>query len=137
LIPPETAPKILLDHMILHGKVLYAMDLLLPETPDSLKTGYTAAQSEWCLDNEKELWQLLIDQELLFSPDPLVIRKFIQDGPFTAGMPEGAPAMLGKWTGWQIVRSYMNKHRDVTLEQLFKTTDSQVILSESGYKPKK
>ena len=137
LIPPETAPKILLDHMILHGKVLYAMDLLLPETPDSLKTGYTAAQSEWCLDNEKDLWQLLIDQELLFSPDPLVIRKFIQDGPFTAGMPEGAPAMLGKWTGWQIVRSYMNKHRDVTLEQLFKTTDSQVILSESGYKPKK
>jgi uncharacterized protein YjaZ len=73
----------------------------------------------------------------LFSPDPLVIRKFIQDGPFTAGMPEGAPAMLGKWAGWQIVRSYMNKHRDVSLEQLFKTTDSQVILSESGYKPKK
>jgi hypothetical protein len=137
LIPAQTELKILLDHMILHGKVLYALDVLLPGTADSLKIGYTAGQLGWCMENEEELWRLLIDQELLFSPDPLVIRKFIQDGPFTAGMPEGAPAMLGKWIGWQIVRSYVNKNRDVTLEQLFDATDSQIILSESGYKPKK
>lgn len=137
LIPPETEPKILLDHMILHGKVLYAMDLLLPGTADTLKIGYTDEQSQWCLDNEKELWRLLIDQDLLFSPDPIIIRKFIQDGPFTAGLPEGAPAMLGKWTGWQIVRAYMKKHGDRSLAGLFSATDSQIILSESGYKPRR
>lgn len=137
LVPTETEPKVLLDHMILHGKVLYAMDLLLPETPDSLKIGYTAKQVKWCRENEKELWRMLIDQELLFSPDPLVVRKFIQDGPFTAGLPDGAPAMLGKYIGWQIVRSYMDKHREMSLEQLFNAADSQIILSESGYKPKK
>ena len=80
---------------------------------------------------------MLIDQELLYSSDPLVIRKYMQDGPFTAGLPEGSPAMLGKWVGWQIVRNYMQKNDDVTLSNLFGVTDSQVILSQSGYKPKK
>ena len=58
---------------------------------------------------------MMIDQDLLYSSDPLVIRKFIQDGPFTAGMPEGAPAMLGKWIGWQIVRNYMQKNEETDL----------------------
>ena len=49
LIPPGTNPKTLLDYMILEGKVLYAMDMLLPPTPDSLKIGYTSDQYEWCI----------------------------------------------------------------------------------------
>jgi hypothetical protein len=137
LFPPKTATVNLLDHMILEGKVLYAMDRYLPGTPDELKIGYTPDQLEWCRENEKSLWTMMIDQELLFSGDPLLIRKFIQDGPFTAGMPDGAPAMLGKWIGWQIVRHYMDKNDETNLQQLFGNPDSQQILSRSGYKPKK
>lgn len=137
LIPSNTAPKTLLDYMVIEGKVLYAMDMLLPPTPDSLKIGYTASQYDWCIENEKNIWRMLIDQELLYSPDPLVVRKYMQDGPFTAGLPEGSPAMLGKWIGWQIVRSYMQKQRDIELTELFDAADSQIILSQSGYKPKK
>lgn len=137
LIPPGTNPKTLLDYMVLEGKVLYAMDMLLPPTPDSLKIGYTSDQYEWITDNEKSVWRMMIDQDLLYSSDPQVTRKFIQDGPFTAGMPEGAPAMLGKWIGWQIVRNYMQKNEETNLTGLFNSTDSQIILSKSGYKPKK
>ncbi len=136
-LPDGFIPKTLLDHMILEGKTLYSLDILLPETEDTLKIGYTGSQMEWCAENEKNLWRMLIDQDLLFSSDPMALRKFIQDGPFTAGMPEGAPAMLGKWTGWQIVRSYMKKNTDLSLPDLLKNTDSQKILSDSGYKPKK
>jgi uncharacterized protein YjaZ len=113
------------------------MDRFLPGTPDELKIGYTPDQLEWCRENEKSLWKMMIDQELLYSSDPLVNRKFIQDGPFTAGLPEGAPAMLGRWIGWQIVRSYMKKHSETDLLHLFELSDSQLILSQSGYKPKR
>lgn len=136
-IPGTFNPKILLDHMILHGKLLYALDQLLPGTPDSLKIGYTQSQHKWCTENEQPVWRILMDQELLYKSDPHLKARFIQDGPFTSGLPDGAPAMLGRWIGWQIVRSYMQKNPQVSLMQLFQAEDSQAILAGSGYKPKK
>ena len=136
-LPAAESPKTLLDNMILEGKILYALDILLPGTADSLKIGYTGNQMDWCGENEKNVWRMMIDKELLYQSDAKTISRFIQDGPFTAGMPEGAPAMLGKWVGWQIVRSYLQKNKGLTLEELFNATDSQIILSKSGYKPRK
>jgi len=137
LLPENTKPKTLLDFMLLHGKVLYAMDLFLPGIPDSLKIGYTKNQMQWCSENEAAIWRLLIDQEMLYRSDAFLNNRFIQDGPFTTGLPDGSPAMLGKWIGWQIVRSYMKKNSGTDLRQLFEIGDSQQILSRSGYKPKK
>jgi hypothetical protein len=137
LLPEDLQPKTLLDFMILHGKILYAMDLLLPGTPDSLKIGYTKSQFAWCTENEASVWRLLIDQEMLYRSDAFLNNRFIQDGPFTSGLPEGSPAMLGRWIGWQIIRSYMKKNQGTDLNQLFEMTDTQKILSQSGYKPKK
>ncbi|NTV82784.1 MAG: hypothetical protein HGA23_00610 [Bacteroidales bacterium] len=137
LLPEDVQPKTLLDYMILHGKILYAMDVFLPATPDSLKIGYTKSQSNWCNENEASVWRLFIDQEMLYKSDEFLNNRFIQDGPFTAGLPEGSPAMLGRWIGWQIVRSYMKKNSGTDLSHLFELDDAQQILSQSGYKPKK
>jgi uncharacterized protein YjaZ len=38
------------------------------------------------------------------------------------------------YIGWQVVRAYMNKNADVTVEKLM-NTDAQTILSKSKYKP--
>lgn len=131
----KTPGKTLLDQMIFHGKVLYFLEKVLPSVPDSAITGYTPEQIEWCNDNESQLWAFLIDQELLFSTESFTISKFIQDGPFTSGMPPESPSMLGKWLGWKIVRSYMQKNDGVSLQQLFADQDSQGLLNRSGYKP--
>jgi len=135
--PDDTPQKTLLDKMILHGKMLYALDLLHPELADNIKIGYTPAQLKWCRDNEFFLWRLFLDQELLYQTDPRLNTRFILDGPFTTGLPEGAPAMLGRWLGWQIVRSYMKKQEQISLQELLHLTDTQKILSQSGYKPRK
>jgi hypothetical protein len=137
MLPDHTRPKTLLDYMLLHGKIMYAMDLFIPGTPDSLKIGYTKNQLRWCEDNEASIWRLFIDQEMLYRSDAFLNNRFIQDGPFTAGLPEGSPAMLGRWVGWQIIRNYMKKNPGTSLNQLFENSDSQLILSQSGYKPKK
>lgn len=135
LIGPGSPDKTLLDQMVYYGKILYFMDLVLPETPDTLKIGYTKEQVEWCQDNEKEIWAFLIEQQLLYTTDAFAIEKFIQDGPFTSGFPRQSPSMIGRWIGWQIIRDLMDSHPDVSLRDLFNMTDAQEILTRSGYKP--
>jgi hypothetical protein len=73
----------------------------------------------------------------LFSNKPKLYLKFINDGNTTSGFPEEAPAKLGGFIRWQIVRSYMKKHEGMSLEQLFQLSDGKLILNESGYKPSK
>jgi len=63
------------------------------------------------------------------------IKRFIDDGPFTAPFTEDSPARTGAWLGWQIVRSYMKKHPDVKLPELLRNQDYQGILNQSGYQP--
>jgi hypothetical protein len=47
-----------------------------------------------------------------------------------------AAPKLAIWTGWQIVREYMDKHTEVTLQQLMADNDAQKILNDSKYRPK-
>jgi hypothetical protein len=67
----------------------------------------------------------------------LVIRKFFTDGPYSHSFSSESPARLGEWLGWQIVKAYMNKNQEVTLQQLLLEEDDQKILTNSRYKPKK
>ena len=49
-----------LEGMIYKGKVLYAMKQCLPNHPDSLISGYSAAQERWCKENEGNVWAFLV-----------------------------------------------------------------------------
>jgi hypothetical protein len=63
--------------------------------------------------------------------------KYTSDGPFTSVLSKQAPARIGHWVGWQIIRQYMNNNPDVSLEQLMQENDAQAILKKSKYKPRK
>ncbi len=128
-------PRNLLDMMVAAGKELFYLDAVLPGAADTLKIRYTTKQLNWVMKNEKNIWSFLISQKLLFSADFMQTKKLMQDGPFTKGFEQGAPARLGEWVGWQIVSAYMEKHPEVSLPELMKMKDSQKILEESGYKP--
>lgn len=137
LYDAKTADAKLIDRMISEGKMLYFLDLVLPDTPDSLKIGYTAKELQWCFDNEKEMWGFFIERDLLYSSKSLEYMKFIADGPTTTGMPPESPGQTGVWMGWQIVRKFMQENPDVTFDQLMQITDGQEVLKRSKYKPGK
>jgi len=124
-----------LDHMIETGKMLYFLDAVLPETPDTLKIGYTRVQWKWMEKHKKDVWSVMINDNMLFSSDYMVINKMMQPGPFTDGFSRTAPPSMGAWFGWQIVRKFMSDHPNTTLKQLFEMKDAQTILHQSGYKP--
>jgi len=132
----EKPGKNVLERMIEKGKHLYFLDIILPETADSVKIGYTQNQLVWCRKNEKNIWAFMIDNELLYASGSETMRKFFTDGPFTHEFSRQAPARIGEWTGWQIVRSYMLKNPSVTPAQLFANDDAQAILMKSSYRPR-
>ena len=126
-----------LSQMIYQGKVLYTMDVLSPETPDTIKTGYPPSQLAWAEAHEKELWTFFIEQKLLYNTNPKIYLKYIHDGNTTSGFPKEAPARLGPFIGWKIVRAYMKNRPETTLKALFEARNAQEILNQSGYKPPK
>jgi gliding motility-associated lipoprotein GldB len=138
MFPESDSSKTLLSKMIYNGKIMYFMDQILPDVADSVKIGYTGAQLKWCEDFKSQIWAFFLDQNLLYNSDYPSIQKYLTEAPFTPGLgekSESAPK-LAVWTGWQIVRQYMDKHPEVTLPQLMTNDNAQKILDESRYRPK-
>ena len=130
--------KTLISEMIYFGKLHYLKDLLIPETPNYQKIGYTEMQEKFCIENESQMWSYLVNEKLLYDNNIKNYQRFIEDGPFTKfylDIDRESPGRVGQWLGWQIVKSYM-ENNDVTLDQLLKT-EPTVIFNKSGYKPKK
>lgn len=126
-----------LSEIIYMGKIMYLTDALLPNTPDSLKIQYSKLQMDYCNQNEFNVWSYFAAKKLLYTTDQAEIIKFTSDGPFTSALSKEAPARIGHWIGWQLVRQYMNNNPKASLQDLVNETDAQVILGKSKYKPGK
>ena len=131
----KTDGKKLIDNMIYYGKIMYILNKLLPDLPDSVTTGYSQHQLDWCKYNEGEVWKFFIGNNLLFSTNEQEYFNYVNDGPNTGGMPADAPGNLGSWVGWKIVQKYMNRFPNTTLPQLIANSNAQEILDGSHYKP--
>ncbi|MEL6810241.1 MAG: gliding motility lipoprotein GldB [Bacteroidota bacterium] len=128
----------LLSQMVYFGKQLYLKDLWLPDSKDALKIGYTEAEMQWALDNEAYIWRFFVEKELLYSTDNKLSGRFINPAPFSKfnlELDNESPGMIGRFMGWQIVRSYMEKN-DVAVEELM-VVSAEELFKESKYKPKK
>ena len=125
----------LMGNIIHNGKLMYFVDALLPNTHDSLKIGYSTNQLDFCINNEAQMWNYLVEKKMLFSTDRMDITRYINDGPSTSGFPKQSPARAAIWIGWQIVRQYMEKHPAITLKELMLNSDYQQILNDSEYFP--
>lgn len=128
--------KDLITTMIQHGKIMVLLDAVLPETPDTIKSGYTKTQFDWCGNNEFNIWAHLVDNELLFTTDPQVITKFFNEAPFTSGFPKESPPKIGVWVGHQIVKSFMDQDPGISIPMLMNWADAHELLKKSRYKPK-
>lgn len=123
------------NNMIYKGKIHYALKSLFPEANDSLIFAFSADDTQWCINNEKHMWDYLIDQKLLFSTDYMLINQLINPAPFTTGFPQESPGRACVWLGEKIVNAYMKRNKDVSLNDLMLEDNYQKILTESRYEP--
>jgi hypothetical protein len=138
IFKPNEDKNDLLAEIIHEGKIMYALDAMLPKVNDTIKIRYTKKQLEWCKDNEFNMWAYIIREKLLYSTDQSNIAKLMDDGPFTSFFNHDlSPSRTGFWIGWQIVRTYMKNNPEVTIPHLMAMNNADKILKESGYKPSK
>lgn len=136
IFPDKSKGKPLVEQMIERGKQWYLLDKFLPTTPDSIKIGYTQQQLNWCHENEGLIWTYIVKNEDLYSLSPAVIQAYIGESPFTQGFSqELSPGNLGPWIGWQIIKKYADKNKNLKPEEIM-ATDAKKILDEAKYKPK-
>lgn len=135
IVDPLKRGSQLLDMMVYYGKLYYISSYLLPKRPMEDFFNYTHEDLKWCQTNEKEIWSFFIDGEWLYAKQFMDYRKFIDDGPTTMGMPQGAPDRVGRWMGYQIVKKYMKENPNTSFQDLIKMESGQEMLKASKYKP--
>ncbi len=136
-IPPNKK-RDFLGKMIYAGKKMYLLDAYLPNVSDQEKIGYATEKFEWAKNNEENVWRYFIDKDLLYSTDTKLNKRFLDTAPFSKfylSEDNKSPGQIGRYIGWQIVRSYM-KNNDVSLHELMKTSEDK-IFKKSNYKPRR
>ncbi len=134
LYPNKSNGRPLAERIIEEGKRMYLLDVLLPYTADTIKTGYSQTQLELCFKNEKNIWAFFVSGNLLFEREPSIVSPYVTDGPKTQELSEAAPGNIGQFTGWQIVKSWMKEHPKTNMQQLMQT-DAMSIFNDVGYNP--
>ncbi len=151
MTPNKVAPDVLLGYLMTEfpyenntqllagilsrAKVLYLQSVCMPQRNEADLMGYTPEQLNWCVENEKNMWTVLVENKHLYSTSQLVASKYLNTAPFTSFFTENSPGQASIWLGLQIVKSYMQSNRAVTLPELMEQQDYQLILEESNYKP--
>ena len=121
--------------MMHYGKLKYFERCMLPGLSDELLFGYSADQLKFCRNNEGQMWQYLVEKDLLFSTDQFTVNKLTGEAPFTSFFTRESPGRAAVWLGFRIIEAYMQKNSDVSLEGLMNTTDVQMILEGAKYAP--
>ena len=135
---PISSDRSFISRLIQEGKKMYLLDAYLPNLSDAEKIGYTQEQIDWADFNDEDIWKYFVQNQLLFSSDQELSKRFIEEAPFSKfyqANDNDSPGRVGVWIGWQIVRAYMNKN-NTSLKELLKTPN-ELIFKKSKYKPTK
>lgn len=124
-----------LSEMIHEGKLKYFERCMLPDEPDEKIFGFTPDQMKFCRNNEGQMWEYLIEHDLIYSTDHFTIRKLIGDAPFTSYFTNESPGKAAVWIGFRIVESYMKNNSRIRLGDLMNYTDVQDLVEKSRYNP--
>ncbi len=136
LYPDRSAGFPLLEKMIEQGKYWWLAKQLLPDSPDSLITGFTGTQLEFCEKNEGLIWSQFLQSEFLYTTDPSIQKLYLGEAPGTQGLPPAAPGNIGQWVGMRIVTEYVNKQDSTTTPRKLMQLSPREILDASKYKPR-
>lgn len=135
IFPDSSDGRPLIEQMVTKGRYWWLSSRLMPDAPDSIYTGYTQTQLDWCTGNAAQIWNFFLQSTDLYTVDPDIIKNYVGEGPKTLGMPDGSPGNIGAWVGWQIVKKYVSEHPGITALQLMRTP-VRTIFEDSKYKPK-
>jgi uncharacterized protein YjaZ len=117
----------LAEHIIQSGKLLLVLEACFPEQSGSFILRYTKDQFEWAENHEKLFWEYLVKEELLFKNNMRDKTNFLNEGPYTIGLPENGPDRLGQYLGWKIVKQHFKSNKNLSLQKLVNTNYNTIL----------
>ena len=137
-VPKIQSQNIFSTNDLLRKNFIFKRSMAAEYVSDEVKIGYSQEKLKWIQENETEIWRNFVENEYLYSTNPKLVSRFIDPAPFSKFYLEidnDSPGMVGRFIGWQIVKSYMDKN-NVGLDKLL-TISEEEIFKKSKYKPKK
>lgn len=131
----DPSDKTALADMVAYGKSFYFARHMLPCVPDSVFIWYSTEEVQGAKANADLIWLRLVEDQVLYSTSHLVKQKYLGERPKTIEVGEKCPGRIGQWVGWEIVKSYMKAHPEVSLPQLMEALNADELFKASRYKP--
>ncbi len=127
--------KTAVAEMIYYGKAYHFTKAMMPCLPDSVLFGYTTQELNNIEDdkNRQYIWAHLIDKQVLFNTNQKIIQLYMGERPFVAEINKECPGRIGHWLGFRMVRKYLSRQPEVTLQALMENTEARQIFNQSGY----
>lgn len=127
----------LLGQMVYHGKRHLAVEAVMVDVPAHEVLGYSLEEYNFLVENERQIWEVLVREKLLFSTDMMVRQRLVEPAPFSkmgTAMDAEIPGRVAQFIGYRMMRSFAIKS-ELALEELLKIRDAQRILRDAQYKP--
>lgn len=138
-IPFETSGNdLVLAKMLYAGAVVEAKMQIVPNASLEKALEYDKEELDWVEENELNLWNSLVSKDLLYSTAYFDFKQLLFPSPNTSVLHNDAPGRVGVYLGYKIVKSYLEKNQNTTLQMLFEPEfyQSQQTLIVSGYQGK-
>ena len=123
-----------LETLIYMGRVNYFVESMNPGISEETKMRFSNEELSYCKQNEERVWTYLVEKEILYSNDAMLIKKYIEPRPFANSMEKESPGRIGVWFGRQIVDEYV-KNEKVSLVDLMNEKDLLKIFRKAKYRP--
>jgi len=134
MYPEKIDDKSLVIQMVEKGKRLFMLSRLLPSVEEYKLIGYEKKQLMDSYEHEKIIWDLFVQNNFLQTTENNIIKNYIGEGPKTMELGEASPGNIGSFSGWQVVKKFMEKNKDMTLPNLM-NTDAEIIFQQAKYRP--
>lgn len=114
-------------HTVQAGKVLYLLQAAFPKEDDAFIMRYSQDEINWANKNELPFWEYLVREEMLFKNNVREKSNFLNEGPYTVGLPEKGPARLGQFLGMKMVNQYMKANKALSLQELLEVEYNTIL----------
>lgn len=114
-------------HIVQAGKVLTVLQAVFPKRSEPYILRYSEEDMEWANQNEQQFWDYLVKEQKLFENDMRDKANFLNEAPYTVGLPDKGPDRLGQFLGFQMVKSYLKQNKGLSLPELLETNFNDIL----------
>lgn len=135
---PAAGRNNVLSRMLYEGALTEAKLRLTPNADQRRALGFTRQQMADLQTNCELIWKKMVTEKMLYSTDETLMDRLFSALPYSTPISRYAPGRTARYTGHEIVRSYLAKHPDTSLATLLSPDwyCDPATLREAAYTPK-